>query len=256
MSQYAFKVGSTTTLDLRISAGRLDIVSSSDGTATIDISGSGTEYIVVEQSGDVITLREERHLFGGRTVNIRAAVPAGTNLEAAVASLDVVSRVDLGRVSGRTASGDFDLGKVGSLEIRTASGDVKVDACAGRCEISSASGDLQLHIAEGDVVVATASGDVSVERIMGRLETKTASGDISVRCCAGQQVEATSLSGDISLGIPEGTRVEAEIDSLSGDVSLPPRRPPSGDSSRQMRLRAKTVSGDIDVRRVSPPSAY
>ena len=251
MSHFVFKVGQTPTLDLRVFAGRLDLVPSTDGSLTIDILGSGTDYIVVEQSGDVITLREERHLFGGRTVSIRAAVPAGTNLEAAVASLDVLSRVELGRVSGRTASGDFDLGRVGSLEIRTASGDVKVDACVGRCELSSASGDLALHTAEGDVVVTSASGDVSVERVSGRLETKTTSGDISVRCCAGQQIEATSLSGDISLGIPEGTRVEAEIDSLSGDVNLPPRRPPAGDSTKQMRLRAKTVSGDIDVRRVN-----
>jgi hypothetical protein len=254
MSQYVFGVGEAPALDVRVSAGRLDLAPSTDGKVTVDISGSGAEFILVEHAGDTVTIREERHLWGGRSVNIRAAVPAGTNLEAAVASLDVVARVDLGRVSGRTASGDFDLGRVSALEVRTASGNVKIDTCEGRCEISSASGDLRLHHADGDVVVATASGDISVERILGRLETKTASGDISVRCCAGDQVEATSLSGDISLGIPEGTRVEAEIDSLSGDVNLPSRRPPSGEARKQMRVRAKTVSGDIDLRRVPPVS--
>lgn len=250
MSHYVFDVGESASLDLRVSAGRLDLVPSSDGKVSVDVSGSGAEFIVVEQAGDTVTIREERHLWGGRSVNIRASVPAGTNFEAAVASLDVVARVELGRVSGRTASGDFDLGGVGSLEVRTASGDVKVDTCSGRCEINSASGDLRLHEAGGDVVVSTASGDVSVDTIRGRLETKSASGDITVRLCEGSQVEATSLSGDISLGIPEGTRVEAEMDSLSGDVRLPPRRPPSGEAQKQMRVRAKTVSGDIDLRRV------
>lgn len=254
MSHYVFDVGDSPTLDIRVSAGRLDLAPASNGKVSVDISGSGAEFILVEQAGDAVTIREEKHLWGSRSVNIRAAVPGGTNLEAAVASLDVVARVELGRVSGRTASGDFDLGRVGSLEVRTASGDVKIDTCSGRCEISSASGDLRVHEAEGDVVVSTASGDVGVERIRGRLEAKTASGDISVRCCAGDQIEAASLSGDISLGIPEGTRVEAEIDSLSGDVRLPARRPASGEAQKQMRVRAKTVSGDIDLRRVPPVS--
>lgn len=254
MSQYVFEVGDEPTLDVRVSAGRLDLAPSTNGTVSVDVSGSGAEFLTVEQAGNTVTIREERHLWGGRTVNIRAAVPAGINLEAAVASLDVVARVDLGRVSGRTASGDFDLGRVAALEVRTASGDVKVDSCGGRCEISSASGDLRLHQADGDVVVSSASGDVTVERIRGRLEAKTASGDISVRCCAGDQVEATSLSGDISLGVPEGTRVEAEIDSLSGDVKLPSRRPASGEATKHMRLRVKTVSGDINLKRVPPVS--
>lgn len=254
MSQYAFDVGREPTLDVRLSAGRLDLAATTNGTVSVEVSGSGAEFITVEQAGDTVIIREERHLWGGRSVNIRAAVPAGTNLEAAVASLDIVARVDLGRVAGRTASGDFDLGRVAALEVRTASGDVKVDTCGGRCEVSSASGDLRLHQADGDVLVSTASGDVTVERIRGRFETKTASGDISVRCCAGEQVEAISLSGDISLGVPEGTRVEAEIDSLSGDVKLPSRRPASGEATRHVRIRAKTVSGDIDLRRVPPVS--
>lgn len=247
MSQFTFSVGNQPSLDVRVSSGRLDLAPAPDGQVFIDVSGSGAAHVVVEQSADTVSIREERR---GRTVNIRAAIPGGTNLEVAVASLNIVSRVDLGRVVARTASGDIDLGQADSVELKTASGDVKVDTCASRCDIVSASGDVRIHLVAGDLSVSTASGDVGVERAEGRVEVKTASGDIRINRCSGNSVEATSMSGDVDLGLPEGTRVEAEIDSLSGDVVLPSRRPPSGDTERNLKLRAKTVSGDVVVRRV------
>ena len=251
MSQFAFAVGSQPSLDVRVTSGRLDLADSDDGQVLIDVSGSGSDFIVVEQSGDTISIREERRLFGGRTVHIRAAVPAGTGLEAAVASLNIVARVDLGRVVVRTASGDLDFGKVESIEVKTASGDVKVDLCTGRGEIATASGDARVHRAAGDFALSSASGDIGIDRAEGTVEAKTASGDIRISRLSGSSVEATSMSGDVDLGVPEGTRVEAEIDSLSGKVVLPPRHPPSGDTQRSLKLRAKTVSGDVVVRRVS-----
>jgi len=216
----------------------------------IEVNGSGADFVVVEQVGETVYIREERRLFGGRTVNIRAAVPVGTSLEAAVASLDIVSRVDLGRVAARTASGDLDFGQVDTIEVKSASGDVKLDSCGGRCEITAASGDVRVHRVFGDLGVSTASGDVAVERAEGRIEVKTSSGDVRVGCSYGPSVEVSSMSGDVDVGLPEGTRVEAEIDSLSGDVTLPSRRPPGGQTERVLKLRAKTVSGDVVVRRV------
>ena len=247
MSQYTFGVGGQPSLDVRVSSGRLDLAPSKDGQVVIDVSGSGAAYVVVEQIADTISIREERR---GRSVNIRAAIPSGANLEAAVASLNIISRIDLGRVVVRTASGDIDLGQVDTMEVKTASGDVKVDSCTSRCDIIAASGDVRIHLVAGDLSVSTASGDIGIERAEGRVEVKTASGDIRIGRCSGTSVEATSMSGDVDLGLPEGTRVEAEIDSLSGDVVLPSRRPPAGGTERNLKLRAKTVSGDVVVRRV------
>lgn len=250
MSRYSFTVGSQPSLDIRVSSGRLDLAASGEGEMVIDVSGSGADFIVVEQNGDSVSIREERRLFGGRSVNIRAAIPSGTSLEGAVASLDIVARVDLGRVAVRSASGDIDLGRVETVEVKSASGDVKVDSCTGRCEVTTASGDIRIHKVAGDLNASSASGDVGVETAEGRVEVKTASGDIRIGRCIGASVEAASMSGDVELGLAEGTRVEAEIDSLSGDVTLPPRRPPSGQTERSLKLRAKTVSGDVVVRRV------
>jgi DUF4097 and DUF4098 domain-containing protein YvlB len=62
-------------------------------------------------------------------------------------------------------------------------------------------------------------------------------------------IELKSMSGDLRVGIPAGTRVEAEIDSLSGDVHLPKTKS-NVTPQRTTKLRARTVSGDIEVSRI------
>lgn len=250
MSHYSFPAGSAPAIEIRVSSGRLDVVESTDGSITVDVSGRGTENLVVEQIGDTVTIREDRNRFMDRSVSLRVAVPVGTAADIAVASVDVNVRVSLGRVNARTASGQLDFGRIASGELRSASGDVSVDHCEDRCQISTASGDIRAQIMIGDLVVNTASGDVFVRRADSRLEAKSASGDISIGCCSGNAIEIVSMSGDVDLGLLAGRQVEASIDSLSGDIRLPPRRPVSGEARETVRLRVKTVSGDVQVQKV------
>jgi DUF4097 and DUF4098 domain-containing protein YvlB len=250
MKTFQVEPGLAVSIELRVAAGRADFYPGPEGTVEVDVSGSGSEFVVVEQVGRAIVIREERRLFGGRTVNVRVSAPPGTNLDASVASMDICTRgADLGRVNLHTASGDIDLGTVENLVARSASGDIKVDKCRASCELSSASGDVRVHSIEGDFVVSTASGDIVADRIEGRSEVKSASGDVRLDCCRGPQIELNSMSGDVSVGIPAGTRVEAQVDTLAGSVRFPPKQS-GGDPTRSTRLRARTVSGDIEVRRV------
>ncbi|HKX76103.1 MAG TPA: DUF4097 family beta strand repeat-containing protein [Acidimicrobiia bacterium] len=250
MSHYSFPAGNAPALEFRVASGRLDLVESPDGTITVDVTGRGADNIIVEQIGDTVSIREDRTRFTDRSVSVRVAVPPRTAADITAASLDVYARVELGRVNARTASGQLDLSAIAAGELRSASGDINLDSCQGRCQISTASGDVRGRSIAGDLVVSTASGDVYVDTVKGRVEAKSASGDIDVACCQGPSVEVVSMSGDVSVGLPEGRRVEAQIDSLSGDVTLPPRKAPTGGEKETVRLRAKTVSGDVRVERV------
>jgi DUF4097 and DUF4098 domain-containing protein YvlB len=250
MSTFQIEPGVAPTIELRVAAGRADFYPGPEGTLEVEVSGSGSEFVIVEQVGRLVVIREERRLFGNRSVSIRVTAPPGTNVDGSVASMDICTRgADLGRVNLTTASGNIDMGSVENLSVRTASGDVKIDLCRVNCEISSASGDVRAHKIDGDFLASTASGDIAADRVEGRTEAKSASGDVRLNACWGSQIEVNSMSGDVVVGIPAGTKVEAQLDSLSGDVRLPPKRP--GDNpSRATRLRARTVSGDIEVRRV------
>ena len=247
---YEFSSVTQPTIEIRVASGRADLYSSGSDTVTVDVSGSGSEFVTVEQLGSTILIREERRLIGGRTVNIRVGAPPGSQLEAILASMDISARISLGRVNISTASGDVDLDQVDSASIRTASGDVRVDDLLNSSEVSSASGDVRIFRASSDLSVSTASGDITIDRSDGRCEMKSASGDIRVGCCSGSLIDLKSMSGDVRVGIPGGTRVEAEIDSLSGDVRVPAKSNSSVPSSRSTKLRAKTVSGDVEVVRV------
>jgi hypothetical protein len=250
MSHHTFATGSSSAVEVRVASGRLDLVESADGAITVDVSGRGTDNVVVEQIGETVSVREERGRLLDRSVAIRVAVPAGTDADIVAASLDVYARVDLGRVHARTASGQLDFGRIASGEFRSASGDVSVDRCQGRCQISTASGDVRSRAIEGDLSVTTASGDLFIDDAGGRVEAKSASGDIHFGRCRGPSVEVSSMSGDVRVGLPTGRRVEAQIDSLSGDVTLPPRQPSGTGATETVRLRMKTVSGDIMLQRV------
>ena len=260
MSHYSFAVGLSPGIEVRVAAGRLDIVESSDRSITVDVSGRGTDNIVVEQNGDTVTIREDRNRFGDRSVSMRVAVPKRTAASITGASLDVYARTSLDRVNARTASGQLEFEDIGSGELRSASGDVSVEHCEARCQISTASGDIRAETIRGDAIFATASGDINVESAESRVEARSASGDVRIECCTGNSVELVSMSGDVAVGLPEGRIVEASIDSLSGDVTLPARRTPAEYASEgakakeTVKLRLKTVSGDIQVHRVPATS--
>lgn len=250
MNQYSFPAGSSPAFELKVASGRLDVVEAVDDHITVEVSGRGAENISVEQIGGTVSVREERSRFVDRSASIRMAVPRGTDADITAASLDVYVRVELGRVHARTASGQLDFGRIGSGEVRSASGDVHIDACGGRCQVSTASGDIRSQSIEGDLAVNTASGDVFVDNVAGKVEIKSASGDVHLACCTGPAIEVASMSGDVNVGLPGGRRVEAQIDSLSGDVSLPPRQAAGTEAKETVRLRMKTVSGDVRLQRV------
>lgn len=247
---YQFQITDIPTIEVRVASGRVELVPTEAKSVSVDVTGSGAEFIVVEQFGTTVLVREERRLLGGRSVNVRIGAPAGSHLEAILASMDITSRLDLGRVNLSTASGDVDLGQVDTGSIRTASGDIRVDESLNLLDVNSASGDVRVFRANSDISVSTASGDITVDRVDGRCEMKSASGDVRVACCAGSLIDLKSMSGDVRVGIPSGTRVEAEIDSLSGSVRMPAKSGNPAPVTRDTKLRAKTVSGDVEVNRV------
>ena len=92
-------------------------------------------------------------------------------------------------------------GRVGKeLSVRTASGDVEVDAVGGPGVVHSTSGDVRVHSAATDIQVRTVSGDVRV-------------GD-AVRGVA----EIVAVSGDVEIGVHAGTRASVNLNTVSGDT--------------------------------------
>jgi DUF4097 and DUF4098 domain-containing protein YvlB len=118
-------------------------------------------------------------------------------------------------------------------------------------EAKIASADVEGRGRFGDVRVQTASGDVELEDVGGLVRIDSASGDVHVERAG--ELKLNSASGDIEVGIAKGSRLWVEAQSLSGDTSsdidLESGETIESDEGPLVELTARTLSGDIAVRR-------
>ena len=184
----------------------------------------------------MIEIERRKHFGPGRDHRLFVSAPLGTRVDAESASTDVEGRGRFGDVAVNTASGDVSFENVdGRVEVNTASGDVRVDFVGGDLRANSASGDIRVGEAEHDARIRTASGDVEIHSAArGRLDVQSA-------------------SGDVVIGIRRGSKVYIDASSMSGDTTseLELSDSPSESEGPSVDFRARTMSGDITVRRAS-----
>ena len=264
--RYEFDIDGHARLVISLQSGEVEVYQSPNGGIEASLSGK-TTGVTVEQAGNTVSITSEKKtsFFSGPSVRVAVGVPAGCDLEVSGASLDLVSRQRLGAVKARTASGDIRLTDTDELMVKTASGDVRFDTVHGHCEVAAASGDLIGDVVTGDLKTSLASGDVRIGRVDGDVSVKSASGDAQIDRVEGDDISVKSMSGDITIGLPSGIKLDFDLDALSGDVNLPPPAPPASpepgsefedqpvesvaERRRLVRVYAKTVSGDINIER-------
>jgi DUF4097 and DUF4098 domain-containing protein YvlB len=234
--------------------------------ARIELRERGSEYEVV------VDVRAGRGFSFGRGADVRVEVrcPDGTSVEAKSGSADIEGRGRFGSVDVETGSGEVEFEELsGDAKVNAASGDVVIDSVGGNARINTASGDQRLGSVSRDVKLNSASGDVVVRSADGEVEVNSASGDVivqeaassvSVNTASGDQVVGSavmgrvtlkSASGDMEIGIREGSTLFVDARSRSGEVrsELPVSdAPPEGDAPH-VELRANTMSGDITIAR-------
>jgi DUF4097 and DUF4098 domain-containing protein YvlB len=278
MRTETFQTPGPVRLDLRLGAGeiRLESGEASETTVTLeplrdnDASISAVEDARVELRGgqEILIDVRDRRRGRGAEVLVEIRCPDETSVKAKSGSADIEGHgrfgsVEVGTGSGdvqfselsgdaevNAASGDVQLGAVGGeARINTASGDVQVGSVARRAKINSASGDVQVREATGSFEVNTASGDVALREAGSSVSVNSASGDQTVGSVSEGKVTLKSASGDLRIGIREGSTLWVDARSRSGEVrsELPVSDlPPEGDAPH-VELRANTMSGDITV---------
>jgi DUF4097 and DUF4098 domain-containing protein YvlB len=195
-------------------------------------------------------------IFGRQGVTARLRAPHGSELSIRTKSADVDARGTLGGLSVTTASGDIRADRVeGNVSVKSASADVEIRDVAGSLNVQSASGDVSVDVVRGSVNVTTASGDVRVDDAYESVNTNTVSGDQLLGAVMRGKVSAHSVSGDVHIGVRRGSKVFLDCNTVSGDTTseleLTPDAP-SGDGPL-VEIRAKTVSGDIQITRANAP---
>ena len=192
--------------------------------------------------------------FTRQGITCRIRCPQSSSLSVRSKSADVVARGTLGGLNVSTAAGDIEADRVeGSANIKSASGDTRVREVSGGVNVQTASGDIELEIVHGPVIASSVSGDVTIGEAYDNVTANTVSGDQEHGAVMRGNVSAHSVSGDVTIGVRRGSKVYLDCNTVSGDTVSElelTTDAPAGDGPL-VEIRAKTVSGDIRIRRAA-----
>jgi hypothetical protein len=205
---------------------------------------------------------------GGKnaSVVITIGLPAGSSLVAYLAHSSVQADGSLGECELHLASGRVQLDRVGALQANVAAGEVRIGHVDGRASIdgaafamrisevkdavklSSSGGQTWIGHASADLDLSSGHGGFDIDRADGSVTAETGDGAIRIGRLARGQAELSNRSGNIQVGISEGTAARVDAESKRGSVrnSVPPREDPVP-SDRKVTVHARTRYGDIVI---------
>ena len=268
------------TIDFR--AGDINIDTQDVQETTVELRGrsddNGTQSLVddtvIDQRGGDIVVLVPKHAFGlfGRTPDLVLDItaPHGSRLNVKSDSADLSARGSYGQTRAASGSGDLSIERLtGSAQLRSGSGDVTVNTAEESLTVGTGSGDVRIDSAHADLTVQSGSGGVVVDAVTGSLKAQTGSGDIDIREAdrdvkvqtgsgdvavkrvSRGRVNAKAASGDLHIGVADGTPAWLDVRTVTGGVNNElESSDPVGAGEQYVRLDLKTVSGDIDIVRV------
>jgi Putative adhesin len=200
--------------------------------AAVSVKGTLDEAAVLHftSSGDhtVIMVKLPRaHSFSGINRNgmcdLAIQVPAGSNVSASLVSADVKASGVNGELRLETVSGDVTVSDhPAEVEAKSVSGDVKILATTSRLKAETVSGGVTIQGPDGEAEVSSVSGDLEVNGGRFRnLDASTVSGDLSFAgdLTPDSQVDLSSHSGDVELKLPATISARFEMQTFSGDIT-------------------------------------
>jgi DUF4097 and DUF4098 domain-containing protein YvlB len=254
--RYEFGTPEPPRLRFGIAAGRIEVETADVAETTVEAEAirGDLDDLKVEQHGREIVVESKARLGFKRDqeFDIRIRTPHGAEADANVASASFRAAGRLGALEANSASGDIQVEDVErDAKVRSASGDVQVGTVGGRTEVNTASGDVQIGSARGGGTIRSASGDVLIGEAAQQVKLQTASGDMQISSIGEGSVDVKSASGDVRVGIKQGSRLHVDARSLSGDttsevelggVELATTGP-------LVEVKGTTMSGDIRILR-------
>lgn len=234
-------------LRVKIPAGDIRVQTHDSPMTDVQISGDNEtllDRIVVDhvnQAGrDVVSVElRDGSLFSrwrGGDVDVSVKVPDRASLELSTASADVRADGGFEAVSADTASGEVAVDRADEVSIKTASGDVRVGTVSGVADVKTASGDITCAAVGSRSQLATASGDVSITASAGDdLTVSSASGDIHAVTIVDGRFR--TASGDIR--VDRVTAGASTFNAVSGDVTV------GVAAGAAVRVDAETISGEL-----------
>jgi putative adhesin len=201
------------------------------------------------------------------SVVITIDLPAGSSLVAYLAHSSVHADGSFGECELHMASGRVQLDRISALQANIAAGEVTIGHIAECANIdggafamrisevkdtvklsSTGAGQTWIGHASADLDLSSAHGGFDIDRADGNVTAKTADGAIRIGRLTRGQAELMNRSGNIEVGISEGTAARVDANSERGSVrdSVPAQENPDTRDNK-VTVRARTRYGDIII---------
>jgi hypothetical protein len=206
----------------------------------------------------------------GGSLDVTVELPAGSRVHGAGQLADFRCDGPLGEVRIKTGLGAVQLDEVGTLVLKSGTGDVSVDRVTGDADVATGSGDVRVRElassaviknSNGDTWVGTANRDLRVNAANGSIAIDLANADVNAKSANGDvrlgeavrgSVALETKLGDVEVGIREGTSAWLDVNASAGKVhnALEAADGPEA-SGETLEVRARTTVGAIVIRRAS-----
>jgi DUF4097 and DUF4098 domain-containing protein YvlB len=221
-------------LHLMTRSGRIAVIGEERSDVLIE-SGASSRGVESDATGRV---RITSAKGGSTALSVRC--PAGSDVVIGTMSGQVDLRGTLGAVRVTTVSSSIAVERADSLDVRTISGSIEVGACTDQCSLRTKSGKASIGSA-GDAFVSTISGTIRLGRAARKVRAQTVSGGVRVGTQSEGDVKVQTLSGAVTVEVPQGVRPDAHLASMTG---RPRCDCPAGSDCR---IAVRSVSGRIEV---------
>jgi DUF4097 and DUF4098 domain-containing protein YvlB len=252
------------TATVEISAGSVRLVATDRVDTVVDVRPrdesrshdvKAAERVRVDFSNGTLTVASQRGFSFPRrgAIVVDIALPSGSRLNASAVSASITADGRYADSKFAAVSGDLEIGSVeGNLKADNVSGAISVQNVNGSASVSTVSGDATIGDLDGDMKFRAASGSITVKRLQGNLNSQTASGDATVATAVKGGMSVQTASGELVLGIAEGTAAQLDLRTRSGEVrnSLTSSDGPA-EGDETLVVHAQTASGDIIVQRAT-----
>lgn len=179
--------------------------------ATAKVRGGDDIDAKVKADEYTLIIEESEH-----EVLIRQPDIAGTSVDLEI-SIAGKCAVDV-----RTGSGDVRIENTQKgCRLQTNSGDTFLKGLNGPVDVTCQSGDLRIENSTTTMLtIESTSGDISLFDVKGMIRARSASGNVSLKECAGKSVSVESVSGDVSLDLVEPITGSVNVRNVNGSATI------------------------------------
>jgi hypothetical protein len=281
----AFSTPEPIFLSVQLPAGEIHLLAGAVGETTVVVGPvdaasaadvAAAERVKVEHAPGKVVVRAPGSIKGRRgqsdgAVAVRVTLPEDSHVRLGSAWANFRAEGRLGVCRMDTVTSTIQLDRTGMLQVTAVRVELTVGRVIGQVKLASRSGSLWFDEIDGSAVIKNDHGECTIGKVTGPLRllgangeftvdaaeaevrSKTAYGAVRIGELMGGAAMLASASGELEIGIPEGTAARLDVSTVRGIIynGLTEVDRPGADD-RTVDVHAHTFDGDIVIRRTRP----